>query len=164
MNHQKSSQPYSIHFQQTLTGLGIKAEIKEFPESTRTAQEAADAIGCEIGQIVKSIIFKGAHSEKGILVLTSGKNRVSEGLIRDIIGENLSKASANFVKEQSGYSIGAVPPFGHRNPLHVFIDEDLGEYEILWAAAGSPHAVFPIRFNDLIKVSQGTVTKVKEEL
>ena len=164
MNHQKSSQPYSIHFQQTLTGLGIKAEIKEFPESTRTAQEAADAIGCEIGQIVKSIIFKGAHSKKGILVLTSGKNRVSEGLIRDIIGENLSKASANFVKEQSGYSIGAVPPFGHRHPLHVFIDEDIDEYEILWAAAGSPHAVFPIRFNDLIKVSQGTVTKVKEEL
>jgi len=164
LSHQKLSEPNSIYFQQTLTELEIKSEIKMFPESTRTAQEAADAIGCGIGQIVKSIIFKGAQSEKGILVLTSGKNRVTEALIRDIIGENLAKASANFVKEQSGYSIGGVPPFGHRHPLRVIIDEDLDEYEILWAAAGSPHAVFPIRFNELIKVSQGTVTKVKEEL
>ena len=96
-------------------------------------------------------------------MLTSGKNRVDESLIRDIIGEKLAKADANFVKEQSGYSIGGVPPFGLRHPFQVLIDQDLSDYDILWAAAGGPHSVFPIRFTELHNASRGIVSKVKEE-
>jgi len=163
LNLKNATHPRAIQFQKTLSNFGIESKIKEFSESTRTAQEAADAIGCELGQIIKSLIFKGANSGEGILVLTSGKNRVDKSLIHEVFDEKLTKADANFVKEQSGYSIGGVPPFGLRHTFRVVIDQDLSEYDILWAAAGSPHAVFPISFTELCNASLGIVSKVKEE-
>ena len=163
MNLKKATHPRAIQFQKTLSNFGINAKIKEFSESTSTAQEAADAIGCKLGQIVKSLIFKGANSGEGILVLTSGKNRVDKSLIHDVFDEELTKADADFVKEQSGYSIRSVPPFGLRHNFRVVIDQDLGDYDVLWAAAGSHHAVFPISFTELCNASLGIVSNVKEE-
>ncbi len=158
-----SKHPKAIAFQNIIHDLGLNGEVVEFEKSTRSAQEAADAIGCELGQIVKSLIFKGISSGKGILVLTSGKNRVSEKGIRALIGEKLGKADADFVREKSGYSIGGVPPFGHLTDFVVYIDEDFKEYEVIWAAAGLPNAVFPLSVDELIFASGGILTKVKEE-
>ena len=104
--------PTAIHYQQLLTSLGIQTEVVEFEQTTRTAQDAAEAIGCQVGQIVKSLIFR-SKSGKGVLVLTSGANRVDEKRVRSLVGEKLGKADADFVRESTGYTIGGVPPFGH---------------------------------------------------
>ena len=149
-------------FQALLDEAGIKGRVVEFEESTRSAQEAADAIGCELGQIVKSLVFKTKKSRAAVLVLTSGVNRVDEKAIRALVGEKLGKADADFVRESTGYSIGGVPPFGHSGPTQVFIDEDLTQYETIWAAAGTPFAVFPLAPDELIQASGGNVTKVSE--
>lgn len=160
---QDAKHPKAIEFQEKLKLLGFDGQVLEFEQSTRSAQEAAEAIGCELGQIVKSLIFRARQSGEGILVLTSGKNRVSEARIRDLIGEKLSKADADFVREQTGYSIGAVPPFGHISKLDVYIDEDFWAYKTIWAAAGTPNTVFPLTPDELLNASGGRLTKVREE-
>lgn len=111
-------------------------EFKKFSKSTRTSKEAADAIGCDVAQIGKSIIFKGENSEKPYLVIASGKNRINEAEISKIVGEPIKKGDAEFVKEKTGYIIGGVPPFGH--------DEDLFDYKEIWCAGGTPFSVFKI--------------------
>ena len=133
----------------------------EFSESTRTAQEAADAIGCTVGQIAKSLIFKGRTSQKPILIITSGANRVNEKTIKEYTGEKLKKADAEFVLEHTGFSIGGVPPVGHTKPLTTFIDEDLMQYEEIWAAAGTPNAVFKLTPKILAEMTKGRIIKVK---
>jgi prolyl-tRNA editing enzyme YbaK/EbsC (Cys-tRNA(Pro) deacylase) len=146
--------------QSALDALGLPLEVLELPASTRTAVEAADAVGCELGQIVKSLVFKAKRSGQPILVLTSGANRVKEKRIEALIGEPLGKANADFVRESTGFAIGGVPPVGHIQPMKTFIDEDLLTYTHVWAAAGTPHALFRLNPADLERMTNGQVVKI----
>jgi len=147
--------------QNALDALGITLQVVELPSSTRTAFEAAQAVGCQVGQIVKSLIFKGKHSEQPILVIASGANRVDEKKIEAMIGEPLGKADADFVRQRTGFVIGGVPPVGHSEQLRTFIDADLLQYSQVWAAAGTPNAVFALDPADLPRLTGGTVADIK---
>jgi prolyl-tRNA editing enzyme YbaK/EbsC (Cys-tRNA(Pro) deacylase) len=147
--------------QQVLQSLNSDSHIVEFPGSTRTAQEAADQIGCQLGQIVKSLIFQGQISGKAVMVLTSGVNRVDEKKIGAYVGEPIGRAKPDFVHEITGYAIGGVPPLALANPIQMFIDEDLLQYQTIWAAAGAPNAVFEIVSSVLAEVTHARVVCVK---
>ena len=155
--------PSTHKIQNVLRGLGSDYKVIEFTESTRTAQEAADRVGCQLGQIVKSLIFRGRSSNKGILVLTSGLNRVDENKISQYAGESIGRADPEFVRTVTGFSIGGVPPVGHVQPLETYIDEDLLQYTDVWAAAGTPNAVFQLPSSDLVKITSGKIVRVKPE-
>lgn len=148
--------------QAALSAAGLECEVKELPASTRTASEAAAAIGCSVPEIAKSIIFKAADSGRAILVIAAGHNRVEESTIAGILGETLTKASAEFVRDASGYAIGGVPPIGHKNRLETFIDRDLLTLDCVWAAAGTPNSVFCILPAQLVQITQGRVADVAE--
>jgi prolyl-tRNA editing enzyme YbaK/EbsC (Cys-tRNA(Pro) deacylase) len=130
-------------------------------ETTRSAQEAADAVGCRVGQIAKSLIFTGKQTKQPILVIASGPNRVNEKAISQYIAEPIIMANADFVREHTGFAIGGVPPTGHLNPLRTFIDEDLMKFDAIWAAAGTPNAVFKLTPDELQKITAGEVVSVK---
>jgi prolyl-tRNA editing enzyme YbaK/EbsC (Cys-tRNA(Pro) deacylase) len=147
--------------QDALQAIGLSLQVVELPDSTRTAVEAAQAIGCQVGQIVKSLVFKGKRSEQPILVIASGSNRVNEKAIETLISEPLGKADADFVRQRTGFVIGGVPPLGHNEALETFIDEDLFQYEEIWAAAGTPHAVFRLKPDDLPRMTGGKVINIK---
>lgn len=147
--------------QQVLNKFGLELKVVEFSDSTRTSEDAANAIGCSVGQIAKSLIFKGKNSQKPILIIASGVNRVNEKKIRDYIGENIEKADADFVLLHTGYAIGGIPPVGHKKYIKPLIDEDLFQYEEIWAAAGTPHAVFSLTPKDLQRIIEGDVVSVK---
>lgn len=147
--------------QQALQAAGFDLQVVELPDSTRTAAEAAQAVGCEVGQIVKSLVFKTKRSNRAVLVLVSGANRVDERKLEALLGEPLGKADADFVRQQTGFVIGGVPPVGHTQPLPTFIDEDLLGYPYLWAAAGTPHAVFRLTPEQLVQLTQGQLTAIK---
>src|SRR6266550_2598859 len=129
--------------QSALDAAGIEARVVELAASTRTAAEAAAAIGCSVAQIAKSLVFRGRSGE-AILVIASGTNRVDEKKLAALAGEPIAKADADFVRERTGYAIGGVPPAGHASPLRTFIDRDLLLFDLIWAAAGTPHAVFEL--------------------
>ena len=148
--------------QDALSALGLSLQVVELPGSTRTAVEAAQAVGCQVGQIVKSLIFKGKHSQRPILVVASGVNRVDEKKIEAQIGEPLGKADADFVRQHTGFVIGGVPPLGHPERLLTYVDEDLLQYAEIWAAAGTPHAVFRLSPSDLLKITGGNLTNLKQ--
>jgi prolyl-tRNA editing enzyme YbaK/EbsC (Cys-tRNA(Pro) deacylase) len=123
--------------------------------------EAAQAVGCQVGQIVKSLIFKGRQSGKPVLVIASGPNRVNEKRVGELFGEPIEKANADFVRQHTGFAVGGVPPVGHLEPLQTFIDEDLLQYDEIWAAAGTPHAVFCLTPKDLMAMTSGEITSIK---
>ena len=127
--------------QQVLEQLQIPAQVREMPSSTRSAAEAAATLGCAVEQIAKSIIFR-ADDGRAVLVIASGGNRVSSNKVANLLGQKISKADADFVREKTGYAIGGVPPVGHDKSVAVFLDDDLRKYDIIWAAAGSPFSVF----------------------
>ena len=147
--------------QDTLKALGFSYQVMELPHSTRSAGEAAKAIGCRVGQIAKSLIFKTKNTQRPILVVASGSNRVNEKKIGDLIHEPIEKADADFVRQKAGFSIGGVPPIAHLAKLKTFIDEDLMQYEKIWAAAGNPNAVFKLTPLDLEKMTGGRVICIK---
>ena len=153
--------PSAQKIQDLLNSLGYNLTVIEHAESTRTAQEAADRAGCELGQIVKSLIFKGKDSDKPILVLTSGANRVDEKRISEYAGESIGKANADFARSVTGFVIGGVPPFGHIQKIDTYIDEDFLQYEKVWAAAGTPNAIFELPTDVLQKITDGKVVQVK---
>lgn len=153
--------PTAQKFQDLLNSLGYSYTVIEHIESTRTAQEAADRAGCELGQIVKSLIFKGRESGKPILVLTSGANRVDEKHIREYAGESIGKADADFVRAVTGYAIGGVGPIGHIQKMETYIDEDFLQYQTIWSAAGTPNAIFELKTEDLQKMTDGRIVGVK---
>jgi prolyl-tRNA editing enzyme YbaK/EbsC (Cys-tRNA(Pro) deacylase) len=159
MNQKLSSSAQRV--QEAIRQRGLALEVIELPQSTRTAVEAAQAVGCEVAQIVKSLIFKAKRSERPILVIASGANRVNEKVIETLIGEPLGKADADFVHQQTGFVIGGVPPVGHVQPIQTFIDEDLLQYDEIWAAAGTPHAVFKLTPQILIELCGGQVISIK---
>jgi len=146
--------------QDALASLGSAARVREMPESTRTAAEAAAACGCPEGAIVKSLVFRSAESGKGILVLTSGANRVHEGRLGRQLGEKLERADADFVRAATGYAIGGVPPVGHANGMRVVMDRDLQAFAGIWAAAGTPRAVFPTTPDELARLTGAEVLEV----
>lgn len=147
--------------QRILREAGIATDVVHFDSSTRTAAEAAAAIGCSVAQIAKSLIFKGASSGAHILVMASGINRANEAKVARSIGEGIKKADAAFVRERTGYVIGGVSPIGHETrPKHILIDASLAGLDPLWAAAGHPHAVFRLTFADLVKLTGGTVAEI----
>ena len=146
---------------QALISTGLSTEITVLTESARSAVEAASALGIEVGQIASSIIFK-LSDQKPLLVITSGRHRVDTELVADKLGiDKLDRVDADYVKENSGFSIGGVAPIGWSNPpAIVIIDEALSEYEVVWAAAGHPHAVFPSSFNELKSIANATALVV----
>jgi len=146
--------------QEALAVLGSAAQVREMPASTRTAAEAAAACGCAEGAIVKSLIFRGATTGQGILVLTSGANRVHEKRLGRLLGETLRRADADFVRAVTGYAIGGVPPLGHATEMRVVMDRDLQGYAEIWAAAGTPRAVFPTTPGELARLTGAEVLAV----
>ena len=147
--------------QQALAAHGLGLTVVELPQSTRTAAEAAAAVGCTVGQIAKSLIFRARDSSRPVLVIASGSNRVDEKAVAAHLGEPLAKADADFVRARTGFVIGGVPPIGHLEPPVTFIDEDLLTYADIWAAAGTPNAVFTLTPGDLVALTGGTVAAVK---
>ena len=152
--------PSAQKVQDALRAAGFEAEVVELPASTRTALEAAQAIGVTLGQIVKTLVFRGAVSGKGILVEASGANRVNEARLAEQVGEAVVKADADFVRQATGYAIGGIPPLGHATELATFVDEDLLQYSEIWAAAGTPHAVFRLAPGDLLRMTGGKVMRI----
>jgi len=144
-----------------LAAAGIKAEILELAESTRTAEEAAAAIGTSVPRIVKSLVFMA--DENPLLALVSGSNRLDTARLGATLGKAIGRADAAGVREATGFAIGGVPPIGHSSPLDVVIDRDLLAYDVVWAAAGTPHAVFSIAPADLVRVTVGQVVDLKVE-
>jgi Uncharacterized conserved protein len=156
-----SLSPSALKVREALLALGYQFNIIEFQESTRTSVEAAERVGCQIGQIVKSLIFRGQVSGKPVLVLTSGANRVDESHISHYAGESIGRADADFVRSATGFAIGGVPPVGFAQPLETYLDEDLLQYDKIWAAAGTPNAVFELTPAALEKATGGKVVRVK---
>jgi len=142
--------------------LGEDFEVLEFETSTRTAAEAAAAIGCTVAQIAKSLIFRAVDSGRPVLAIASGSVRVDEARLSEILGEDIGRADAAFVREQTGYAIGGVPPVGHRSESAIFIDENLLAFDTVWAAGGTPNAVFRLTPDDLVRLTGGTVAAIAE--
>jgi prolyl-tRNA editing enzyme YbaK/EbsC (Cys-tRNA(Pro) deacylase) len=147
--------------QEALAGLGRDIEVVELPSTTRTAAEAARAIGCSVEQIAKSILFRTVNDKKPVMVIASGVNRVNEAKIAGFVGEAIEKADAAYVREKTGFVIGGVPPIGHAEPIHTIIDEDLFKLDELWAAAGTPNSVFKLSAESLLEITGGEVKAIK---
>ncbi|HEY2597966.1 MAG TPA: YbaK/EbsC family protein [Candidatus Dormibacteraeota bacterium] len=146
-------------FEAWLADSGVGIAVKQFPAGTRTAVDAANAIGCEVGQIVKSLVFVAAGTP--VVALVSGANRLDERRLAAVAGEPVVKADAAMAREATGYTIGGVPPFGHATDVPVFMDRDLLGYGMVWAAAGRPDSVFEISPQQLLELSHAEVANLK---
>jgi prolyl-tRNA editing enzyme YbaK/EbsC (Cys-tRNA(Pro) deacylase) len=146
-------------FQAALLDAGIDAQVRELPDSTRTAPEAAAAVGCPLGAIVKSLVFRAGDTP--MVALVSGDRRADEARLAELAGAPLERADADYVREATGYAIGGVPPFGHPEPLPTAIDEDLLDYDEVWAAAGTPRDVFALAPAELARCTGGTVAPLR---
>jgi len=147
--------------QDFLVDNGFSCTVKELPDSTRTAEEAAKAIGCEVAQIAKSLIFIDKVSGNPILVIASGVNQVDIKKIENCTGLHLIKADGKFVKERVGFAIGGVPPVGHNTKIETYLDPTLMDYEWIWAAAGTPFAVFRLSSSEIQKMTDGKFIDLK---
>jgi prolyl-tRNA editing enzyme YbaK/EbsC (Cys-tRNA(Pro) deacylase) len=152
--------PSARKVQAALAAFGLGLEVCEFAASTRTAADAAAAIGCTVGQIAKSILFRAADSNRPVLVIACGTNRVDEKKVAALLGEKLAKADADFVRTRTGFAIGGVPPVGHTTAPETFVDRDLMAFGEIWAAAGTPNAVFRLTPQDLARITGGTVAAI----
>ncbi|MGE0484941.1 MAG: YbaK/EbsC family protein [Gammaproteobacteria bacterium] len=146
--------------QEALDSHGVVCEVKELPSTTRSAKDAARSIGCTVQEIAKSIVFRGTSSGQPVLVIASGTNRISEQWVGTAVGEPIEVATADFVRQATGFAIGGVPPLGHRTAIRTYIDEDLLKLPIVWAAAGTPFAVFAIPPATLVELTTGTLIRV----
>ena len=147
--------------QDAARALGLAIAVREMAESTRTAEEAAAACGVTVGQIVKSLVFLGGESGRPCLLLVSGANRVNEKGVARHLGEKLKRPDANAVRALTGYAIGGIPPFGHDTAIATWMDRDLLQYDVVWAAAGTPKAVFAVAPEQLREAAGATVIDVK---
>lgn len=146
--------------QDALAAQGFANRVRELHEPVRTAQAAADAVGCTVGQIVKSLVFRGVTSGKGVLVVASGANRVDTAKLAALLGEDVAMGDPRFVRATTGFAIGGIPPLGHAQPLDVLIDSHLLALESLWAAAGHPNSLFPLTPDELCRMTGGRVAEV----
>jgi prolyl-tRNA editing enzyme YbaK/EbsC (Cys-tRNA(Pro) deacylase) len=149
--------PSSERVQRALEAAGIASRVLELPQSTRTAAEAAAAVGCSVAQIVKSLVFRRSGTDRPVLLLVSGANRVDEALAASHLGGEIVKADGEFVRAATSFAIGGVPPLGHEHPLETLIDQDLLSFGEVWAAAGTPRSVFPIDPRVLVRSTGGRV-------
>jgi Cys-tRNA(Pro) deacylase len=156
---QRRSAPDRV--QAALSAAGVDARIQEFPASTRTAQEAAAAVGSSVRQIVKSLVFLAGDAP--VLALVSGANQLDLDRLATLTGTAIGKADADAVRQATGYSIGGVPPTGFTAPIPTFIDRDLLQYDVVWAAAGTPRHVFRITPAELIRITAGTVADLRRD-
>jgi prolyl-tRNA editing enzyme YbaK/EbsC (Cys-tRNA(Pro) deacylase) len=154
--------PAAQRVQDALARLGHAGRVRVMPASTRTSAEAAAAVGCSVAEIAKSIIFRAKPSQRAVLVMASGVNRVDEKKVAALAGEGIGKADAEFVRSRTGFVIGGVPPVGHETPPVVLIDEDLLKLANIWAAAGTPHAVFPLTPAELVSLTGGKVADIRQ--
>ncbi|HKU94462.1 MAG TPA: YbaK/EbsC family protein [Vineibacter sp.] len=145
-----------------LAARGLSGRVMEMPDSTRTSVEAAAAIGCTVAQIAKSLLFRGRDSGRPVLVIASGVNRVDEGKVAGLLGERISRPDAGYVRDATGYVIGGVPPVAHDAAITTLIDTDLMALEPIWAAAGTPFAVFRLTPAELVALSGGQVADLKQ--
>jgi prolyl-tRNA editing enzyme YbaK/EbsC (Cys-tRNA(Pro) deacylase) len=146
--------------QDALAREGFTSTVIELEVPVRTAADAAREVGCDVAEIVKSIVFRATRTGRGVLVLTSGANRVNESTIAERLGEPIEKANPDFVRDHTGFAIGGVPPMGHARPLETFVDEDLLRLPELWAAAGHPRSLFRLSPEDLLRMSGGRTLRV----
>ncbi len=154
--------PASQRVAEAARALGLEIEVREFPEGTRTAEDAAAAIGVDVGQIVKSLVF--FVDGRPVLCLVSGLNRLDTQRLAVVAGASqVRRASADEVERATGFAIGGVPPFGHTQPLPVYCDRDLMAYDVVWAAAGTPRAVFAIDPQRLVQACRATIVDLKQE-
>ena len=144
--------------QDALNAAGTDARVIELPVAARTSQQAADALGIEVGQIAKSLIFRAVPSGRAVLVIAAGDRRVDEARISALLGEAIERATPDFVRAHSSFAIGGVAPLAHAQPMTTFIDASLRRFDVVWAAGGTPHCVFPIAPAELVRVSGGTET------
>lgn len=147
----------ALRVRAALHDMGIAVTVKEMSASTRTAKEAASAIGCKVAEIAKSLVFRTVGTDRAILVIASGVNRVNEGEFARAVGEQIERASPEFVRDRTGFAIGGVPPVGHSQLLETWMDASLFGFERIWAAAGTPHAVFEITPQDLKRITNAAV-------
>ncbi|HYG84957.1 MAG TPA: YbaK/EbsC family protein [Azospirillum sp.] len=154
--------PSAARVQQMLDAVGLGHTVVEHEDSTRTSEDAANAIGCSVAQIAKSLIFRARTSGTPVLIIASGANRVDEKAVATLIGEKIERADADFVRENTGFAIGGVPPIGHAVPPLVLIDEDLMALGTIWAAAGTPNAVFRLTPDQLVSMTGGRIAAVKK--
>ena len=149
----------AVDFAGVLRDLSVAGAVQVLPESARTAAAAAEQLGCDVGAIADSLVF--AADGAPLLVLTSGAHRVDTSLVADLVGAaSVSRADARLVREWTGQVIGGVGPVGHPAPLRTLVDVWLAKYDVVWAAAGHPHAVFPTSFDELVRITGGTPAEV----
>lgn len=152
--------PIARKVQDALETRGFNSPVVELTDTTRTAQDAANALGCRLEQIVKSLVFKGKKTGNPVLVIASGANRVNTKTIAKLVDERVQMADPDFVLETTGFAVGGVPPLAHANPLKTFVDEDLLQLTELWAAAGTPNAMFKLTPQDLLNLTGGQVVSI----
>ncbi len=152
--------PSARMVQDTLRRLGYANRVVEFGQTTRSAREAAEAIGCRVEQIAKSLVFRTRDGQRPVLVVASGRNRVDEALLAGYVGEAIERPDAEYVRARTGYAIGGVPPIAHAETIETYIDRDLLALDAIWAAAGTPHAVFCLTPDDLVAMTGGRVVAV----
>jgi prolyl-tRNA editing enzyme YbaK/EbsC (Cys-tRNA(Pro) deacylase) len=148
--------------QAALDASGVTLQVRQFPASTKTSQEAAAAVGCAVAQIAKSMIFRATASDRPVLVMASGANRVDEKKLAALLGEKVERASPDFVRARTGFAIGGVPPVGHLEAPVTLIDEDLLRLDVLWAAAGTPNAVFRLTPAELQQLTGGRIAAIRQ--
>jgi len=155
--------PSARRVAEALAACGLDCEIVEVPSTTRSAEEAERMVGCEVGRILKSLVFRGKASGKPVLVLASGSNRVDEEKISAHFGEAIRRADADYVREKTGYAIGGIPPLGHVEEIETYVDEDLFAFDGVWAAAGTPFAIFRVEPAALVRATGATVLAVRKD-
>jgi prolyl-tRNA editing enzyme YbaK/EbsC (Cys-tRNA(Pro) deacylase) len=156
----KPLSPTAQRVQDALNTAGVAASIVEYDVPARTSAEAAAVLGCSVAQIAKSLVFRAA-SGAPVLVIASGANRVDEVKVSMLIGESIDRADPAFVRDCTGYAIGGIPPLGHASALTTLIDRDLLQYSVVYAAGGTPHAMFPLLPADLVRIAGGRVADVR---
>lgn len=162
MEQNQTSAQSAPSVQKALEKHGVDCAVIELPDSVRTASDAAAEIGCDVGQIVKSLIYKTQSTGQPVLVLVSGLNRLNERSVEHQLGGEVTKANADFARDFTGFSIGGIPPVGHKKSIKlIFIDKALMEFDDVWAAAGTPNTVFNIKSTDLVAMTNGTVISIK---
>jgi prolyl-tRNA editing enzyme YbaK/EbsC (Cys-tRNA(Pro) deacylase) len=152
--------PAAQRIAELLAAQGLVDRVVEMPDSTRSAADAARACGCTVGQIAKSIVLRAERSDRPVVVVASGVNRVNEARVAALLGEPIGKADADFVRARTGFAIGGVAPLGFSEPPALFIDIDLRQHREIWAAAGTPRCVFKLTPDELIRLTGGTVTTI----
>lgn len=152
-----------VRVRKALDDAGFAAEIVELPGAARTAKAAAAFLGCDVGQIANSLVFRAESSGRALLVMSSGAKRVDLARLAPLAGEPVGKADAEFVRTATGFAIGGVAPVGHPQPLRTFVEESLAAYPAIWAAAGHPHTVFRLTYADLLRLTGGTPVRAAAE-